>query len=103
SAYVAPADDEERGIAAIWEDLLGIEGIGAHDDFLELGGNSLLAVQVASRLQNVFGVSLPIRTLFEAPTAAELAEQIRTARWVAESRKGKRAAEASDDREEIVF
>ena len=103
SAYVAPADEVEKGVAAIWEDILGIEGIGADDDFLELGGNSLLAVQVASRLQNTFGVSLPIRTLFEAPTAAELAEHVRTARWVADSRKGTGIADATEDREELLF
>ncbi|HEX8351361.1 MAG TPA: phosphopantetheine-binding protein, partial [Pyrinomonadaceae bacterium] len=61
---------------AIWQELLGIGGIGIHDNFFELGGHSLLATQNGSRLRDTFGVSVPLRTLFDHPTVAELAEAL---------------------------
>jgi acyl carrier protein len=76
SDYVAPRDETERRLAAIWGDLLGIEDIGIHGNFFELGGHSLLATQVISRIQKAFDASVPLRTLFESPTVAELARRI---------------------------
>jgi acyl carrier protein len=103
SDYKEPADDVERGVVGIWEDLLGIDGVGANDDFLELGGNSLLAVQVVSRLRQKFGINMPIQTLFEAPTPVQLGERIKTALWVVESQEAAATAGADEDREEEVF
>jgi amino acid adenylation domain-containing protein len=76
SAYVAPRNELELQIVDIWQQLLGIDGVGIHDNFFDLGGHSLLATQIASRLQSVFQVDLPLRSLFETLTVAELSEYI---------------------------
>ena len=99
TAFVAPRSDLEHTVAEIWKTLLGIQPIGLNDDFFELGGHSLLATQVVSRLRDVLRVELPLRSLFEATTVAELAERLETILWAA----GDQRAEVSHaaDREEI--
>lgn len=72
-AAESPATETEVAIAAIWSDVLKREGVSATDNFLALGGHSLLAIRVLGRLSKQFGVRLPLRTLFEAPTVRELA------------------------------
>ncbi len=69
----------ERILARAWSELLGIEGIGIHDSFLQLGGHSLLAAQAMSRIGQQFHVALPLRELFETPTIAALAASIEAA------------------------
>jgi len=71
---IAPRTDLERSVAAIMEDVLALPGIGIDDDFFALGGHSLLAAQLTSRLNRELGVSLSMRTLFDAPTVARLAQ-----------------------------
>ena len=71
---VAPSTDTEIRLAQIWSEVLKKEGIGARDNFLELGGHSLFAIRVLGKISKTFGVRLPLRTLFESPTIAELAE-----------------------------
>ncbi len=68
---------EEEAIAKIWADCLGLERVGLHDHFLKLGGHSLLATRILSRLQEVFQVTLPLSSLFEAPTVAQLAKRVK--------------------------
>jgi acyl transferase domain-containing protein/acyl carrier protein len=76
SNYAAPRNDIDVAIAEIWQKLLGIEQVGIHDNFFELGGHSLLATQVVSRLRDSLKVDLPLRTLFEATTIADLSDKI---------------------------
>ncbi|HST47695.1 amino acid adenylation domain-containing protein [Jatrophihabitans sp.] len=72
----APSGPVETALAAIFADLLGIEGVGRHDDFFALGGHSLLAARVASRIGRQFGVQLPATAVFQSPTVAALAERV---------------------------
>ncbi|HTQ80477.1 MAG TPA: condensation domain-containing protein, partial [Thermoanaerobaculia bacterium] len=76
SAYVAPRSDLEARIADIFGALVGVADVGVDDSFFELGGDSLLATRVVSRLRAELEVDLHLRDLFEAPTAASLAERL---------------------------
>ncbi|MFP2907916.1 non-ribosomal peptide synthetase, partial [Pyxidicoccus sp. 3LFB2] len=78
-AYVPPRDDLELRLARIWEELLGITPIGVHSDFFELGGHSLLAMRMMSLIRERLGRSLPVASLFQAGTLAELAAKLREA------------------------
>ena len=73
TTYMPPGTETERAIAAIWRELLGVEQVGIHDDFFALGGESLLAVQLTSRLRAALQVEIGARDLFEASTVAALA------------------------------
>jgi len=83
--FVAPSTPLEQQIAQVWCDVLDVERVGVHDNFFDLGGYSLLIVQVVSRIRETLGAELPFRTLFEAPTVAELASRVDTALLAAES------------------
>jgi amino acid adenylation domain-containing protein len=74
--YEMPEGEIETAVAGIWADVLRVERIGRHDDFFELGGRSLRAVQVAARVRQVLDIDLTIRDIFEHPTLSSLAEQI---------------------------
>lgn len=74
--FVAPQTPLEESLADIWQQLLGISRIGRHDNFFEIGGNSLLTVQLTAQIQEVLGKSLTLADLFAAPTIAMLAEII---------------------------
>jgi amino acid adenylation domain-containing protein len=74
--YVAPRNEVEQQLASIWEEVLNVRPIGIHDNFFHVGGHSLLAVQVISRLRDAFDVDVPLRDLFEHPTVARLATAI---------------------------
>lgn len=76
--YVAPRNSREQLLAETWAVILGIELISIHDDFFSLGGNSLLAAQIVSRLQESLGLDLTIRGLFEHLTIASLADHLAT-------------------------
>jgi aryl carrier-like protein len=76
SPYVEPADGLERDLARIWSEFLGITPVGAHDNLFELGGDSLLALQLLARVRGVYGVELHPAGLLRTPTVAALAEMI---------------------------
>jgi acyl carrier protein len=89
-AYAPPRDEMERIIAGFWEELLGVAQVGIHDNFLDLGGDSLLATRLVARLRDALEVELPVRLLFERSTVAELAAA------VAERRGEQASAETSE-------
>jgi len=72
SSFAAPTNDTEQKLAAIWCDVLGLERVGIHDNFFDLGGHSLLLPQVLHRVREAFHVAVPLRRLFEDPTIAGL-------------------------------
>ena len=76
---VRPRTPTEEIIAAIWMDMFKIENVSIDDDFFELGGRSLLAIKVVSRIREMLGIDLPVLTLFENPTIAGLAGHLTTA------------------------
>jgi non-ribosomal peptide synthetase component F/acyl carrier protein len=86
----ARAEAVEPALAAIWAEVLGVEQVGPEDDFFELGGTSLLAMQIVARASDAFGVEVALDALFEAPTVAGLARQIDAADPPAGRRDGKR-------------
>ena len=75
-AYVAPRDAVEEQLVAIWTELLGLEQVGIHDDFFDLGGHSLLGTRMLSRILAAFHIHVPLRSLYESPTVAAIAEII---------------------------
>ena len=77
---VLPRNATETTLANIYAEVLGLETVGVWDNFFELGGHSLLATRALSRLNEVFEMELPLRSLFEKPTVADLAERIEVLR-----------------------
>jgi amino acid adenylation domain-containing protein len=76
SSYQAPRTPTQEIVAGIWTELLRGKQVGLWDSFFDLGGHSLLAIQMLSRIRSIFDIDLPLRTLFETPTVADLARQI---------------------------
>ncbi|MEQ8752229.1 MAG: amino acid adenylation domain-containing protein [Coleofasciculus sp. G1-WW12-02] len=76
TTFIAPRNYQEQQLAKIWSDLLDIDQIGINDNFFEHGGHSLLALKLMGKIQQQFGKTLPLTTLFMSPTIAELANVI---------------------------
>src|SRR5690606_28139515 len=76
AVYVAPRDERERQLAALLAEMLGLEQVGIHDNFFDLGGNSLMATRLIFRLEEELGIHVPLRHLFAEPTVAGLSRAI---------------------------
>ncbi|WP_293010496.1 non-ribosomal peptide synthetase [Mycobacterium sp.] len=76
SSYRAPATSTERRVCSIFTSLFGCQQVGVEDSFFNLGGHSLLAARLVAQIRAEFGVQLTVRTVFDAPTPAELAGQL---------------------------
>jgi amino acid adenylation domain-containing protein len=83
ATFQAPRDEFEIQLKKIWEQVLGVKSIGITDNFFELGGHSLLAVRLFSEIERVWSKQLPLATLFQAQTIADLAQVIRQEGWSA--------------------
>jgi amino acid adenylation domain-containing protein len=75
--YVAPRDTTEGRLAELWEEVLGIRPIGVTTSFFDLGGRSILAARLFTKISRTFGKDLPLATLFQAPTIEQLAKELR--------------------------
>jgi acyl carrier protein len=76
-SYVAPRDETEKALAEIWAEVLRLERVGVENKFFDLGGHSLVALQIIARVRSTFQVQLTMRHIFEAPTVAQLAAEIK--------------------------
>jgi len=76
-SYVAPRDETENALAEIWAEVLRLERVGVENKFFDLGGHSLVALQIIARVRSTFQVQLTMRHIFEAPTVAQLAAEIK--------------------------
>jgi acyl carrier protein len=74
--YVAPRTPTEEALAEIWAETLRLERVGVTESFFDLGGHSLLATLMIARVQQLFGVDVPLRAIFDEPTVAELAGRV---------------------------
>ena len=75
-AYLEPRTETERTLATLWAEVLGVPRVGVEDDFFELGGHSLLALPLLHRVNDAFGVEVPLRALFNAPHVAAMAAAV---------------------------
>ena len=91
--FVGPSTDCERTLAGFWKELLGLEKIGVHDNFFDLGGHSLIAVRLFRMIKKAFAVDFPISVLFQAPTIVECAALV--------EKNGKTTAEAAPTAAEL--
>jgi thioester reductase-like protein len=97
TTYVPPSTPEESRIAQIWQDVLGVSRVGVQDSFFELGGDSLVAAQMAARVREEYGVALSLRRLFERPTVAELARMVGAKGQVSTPHGGSTRSLSSED------
>ena len=74
--YVAPSTRTEDVLASIWSELLEVDRVGAGDDFFALGGHSLIATRLASKVRELFGIEVPVRAVFDNPVLADLARVV---------------------------
>ncbi|MCP5045837.1 MAG: amino acid adenylation domain-containing protein, partial [bacterium] len=98
--YEAPGDDVQQKLADVWQEVLGVEQVGIHDQFFVLGGDSIKAIQAAAKL-SVFGYELDISLLFKYPTIQKLSQHIKIKQPPEAARTGKRKEEDAPDHAEM--
>jgi acyl transferase domain-containing protein len=76
--FVAPRNGVEQKLAQIWQELLGIDAVGVHDNFFQLGGQSLVAIQAVARISDIYHIDLSVDMMFQEVTVAKLAEHIKS-------------------------
>lgn len=81
--FVPPTEEIELKLTQIWSEVLGVERVGITDNFFELGGHSLLAVNLFAKIEKQLNISLPLSTLFAAPTIEQLANILKQSEWTA--------------------
>ena len=94
--YLAPRNETERMIARIWQNVLGVERVGIHDSFFELGGDSLIGLKLIAQLKRELGIEIPAVDLYKGPTVSRLADIIN--RMTGQAPDDESAREAGQDR-----
>ena len=102
SAYEVPQTPTEEILASIWQDLLGVERIGRHDNFFDLGGHSLLITKLVARIGQMMGVTVSVRQLFQTARLSELAALIAETRQKGESALGDEQTDVDPAREVVL-
>ena len=107
SAFVAPRNEIEQRITVIWQEVLEREKVGIYDNFFEIGGNSLLMVQVQSKLEAAFNDSISVADLFEYPTIGALAEylsrkQVEEPAFQQANERAKKKEEAMQEKRQLM-
>jgi amino acid adenylation domain-containing protein len=95
-SYTAPESDLEIAIAAIFAQVLHLEKVGLDDKFFDIGGHSLLVVQVVSRVRKAFSVDVPIRLFVENPTVKAVADFVQASPWAAQNMRSKAGEQESE-------
>jgi acyl carrier protein len=101
-SYVAPRTPFEHTLVNIWQDVLGLDQVGVHDNFFDLGGHSLMATQVVSRVRQEFYVDLKLMDFFKMPTIAELSKGLEGLLWVNAGKPSEDEAELQTREEGVV-
>jgi amino acid adenylation domain-containing protein len=104
--YIRPETETEKALSLIWTELLKVESIGINDDFFSLGGHSLQAIRIRSRIRDVFGMDIPLQTIFEKTTIAGLAEALsdaKTSSGTIRRREGTEPTVLSFSQEQLWF
>ncbi|MBO1257163.1 hypothetical protein J3L16_15885, partial [Alteromonas sp. 5E99-2] len=101
NTYEAPEGDTEIALAGIWQEVLGVEQVGRHDNFFALGGHSLAVMQVKSEIHKQTGYELSVRNLFETPNISSLASSLPSDLFSKDNEKSKRVAKMASLFEEF--
>jgi acyl carrier protein len=96
--YVAPETEMEHRIAAVWQQVLGFEPVGVEDNFFDLGGDSLVAIQVASRLKQALDMDFPVAKLYQGVTVRSLARLLSEGE---DEERRRRAAEQAERQQAV--